>query len=149
MNKHELEFDERQLQKRHRLGNDAFTMLTLLLMVDTLLYHFGFRWVPYPTNIFILVVFCCGVFVVRAIWQGAFVGPGKSGAKNWAGAMAAALLAAFGAIVVINYQKTKGQIAAPSSDEGAWLLMLVSWSLLAIAGMAWLWKRHKEKREEE
>lgn len=145
MNKHEQEFDERQLQKRHRLGNDAFTMLTLLLMADTLLYHFGFRWAPYPTNTFILVVICCGVFVVRAIWQGAFVGPGKSGAKNWAGAMAAALLAAFGAIVIF----TKGQIAAPSSDEGGWLLMLVSWSFLAAAGVAWLWKQHKDKKEEQ
>ncbi len=147
MNKHEREFDERQLQKRHRLGNDAFTMLALLLMADAVLYIFDVKWVPYPTNVFILLVICCGVFVVRAAWHGAFVGPRQSGAGKLGVAMMTAVIS-IGTALIISYQRKRLQMPA-APDGGSELLMLVSWSFLAVAWAVWLWKRHKEKREEQ
>lgn len=80
MRKNEL--DEMQLQKRNMIGNQAFMLLFYLLMIEIGLYGFGFRWLQYPVNVFIIMLACMTYYLTRIIWHSSFVGPQKSGNKN-------------------------------------------------------------------
>ncbi len=67
--------DEMQLQRKNKIGNQAFIMLMYLLLLDAGLYGFGFRWISYPANIMVILTICSGIYVVRLITGSAFVGP--------------------------------------------------------------------------
>ncbi len=67
--------DEMQVQRKNKIGNQAFLILMYLLLLDAGLYGFGFRWISYPANIMIILTICSGIYVVRLITGSAFVGP--------------------------------------------------------------------------
>ena len=67
--------DEMQVQRKNKIGNQAFLMLFYLLLIDMGLQGFGFRWLEYPENVMVILMTCSGVYVVRLILANAFVGP--------------------------------------------------------------------------
>jgi len=69
--------DEMQMQRKNKIGHQAFMMLLYLLMLDAGLYGFGFRWLSYPANIMVILMFCAGIYVVRLITGNAYVGPSE------------------------------------------------------------------------
>lgn len=73
MNKKSL--DEMQHQRKNKIGNQTFLVLLYLLLLDAGLYGFGFRWISYPANVMVILIICCGSYVVRLIKNNAYVGP--------------------------------------------------------------------------
>lgn len=73
MNKKGL--DEMQLYRKNRIGNQTFLLLLYLLLLDTGLYGYGFRWINYPANIMIILTFCSAIYVTRLIRNNAYIGP--------------------------------------------------------------------------
>jgi hypothetical protein len=73
--------DEMQLQRRNEIGNQSFLLLLYLLLLDTGLYGFGFRWVSYPANIMLILSICSAVYVVRLIKGNAYIGPSSDKEK--------------------------------------------------------------------
>ncbi|MDF2593582.1 MAG: hypothetical protein K0S75_3048 [Clostridia bacterium] len=74
--------DERQTFRRNQIGNQAFLMLLYLLLFDTGLYGFGFRWVSYPANIIIILTICSAIYIIRLIKGNAYVGPSSDKEKQ-------------------------------------------------------------------
>ncbi len=68
-------YDEMQNKKRNEIGSQTFSLMIILLMLDTLFYSMGFHWIKYPTNIYFIVVFCSGLFLIRCALNGAFIAP--------------------------------------------------------------------------
>ena len=79
MNK--IGLDEMQLQRKNKIGNQTFLMLLYLLLLDTGLYGFGFRWISYPANVMIILTICSGSYVIRLITGNAYVGPSAAREK--------------------------------------------------------------------
>lgn len=69
------DLDEMQVQRKNRIGNQAFLMLFYLLLIDVALQGFGFRWLGYPENVMVILMACSGIYIVRLILAHAFVGP--------------------------------------------------------------------------
>ena len=69
------DLDEMQMQRKNRIGNQAFLMLFYLLLIDVGLQGFGFRWLGYPENVMVILMTCSGIYVIRLILANAFVGP--------------------------------------------------------------------------
>lgn len=67
--------DEMQVQRKNKIGNQAFLMLFYLLLIDIGLQGFGFQWLEYPENVMVILMTCSGIYVVRLILANAFVGP--------------------------------------------------------------------------
>lgn len=133
MNKSGL--DEMQVQRRNRIGNQAFMLLFYLLMIDAGLYGFGFRWLKYPTNVFVIMISCMTYYLVRIIWNNAYIGP--EAANKPVGRKLAIIIAiaAFTSAVTIfisqrNLIDTK---AIDGSDNGALILFVFSIISMIIA----------------
>ncbi len=141
-------FDEMQEKKRDRIGNQSFLLLVILLMADNVLYTLGVRWVAYPTNVFLIAVCCCGIFVVRSILAGSFLAPNQSVRS---GASKTALVLAFSmaaAMILANLVMRKAPNAAEApADGGAVVLFVVSWGFLVVALLAFVIKRIRDKKD--
>lgn len=73
--------DEMQLQKRNMIGNQAFMLLFYLLLIDIGLNGFGFYWLQYPMNVFVIMQGCMAYYLIRLIWHNSYVGP-KTNVKS-------------------------------------------------------------------
>jgi len=71
-------FDEMQNKKRNEIGNQTLSLMIIMLMLDTLSYNMGFQWIEYPSNIFLIVVICSGVFLIRCVLNGALIAPNQN-----------------------------------------------------------------------
>lgn len=76
MNKSHL--DERQLQKRNKVGNQSLLLVSFLLLADLGLHNSGIQWLDYPLNNYFIFMVSLGSYMVRIIWIGSFTGPGNS-----------------------------------------------------------------------
>ncbi|HZK56508.1 MAG TPA: DUF6773 family protein [Desulfosporosinus sp.] len=141
------ELDEMQLQKRNKIGNQAFMLLFYLLMTDIGLYGFGFRWLKYPLNVYVLMMVCMTYYLIRVVWQSSFVGPQQS--KKTMGKKTRYLTGAVGfvaAVTVFIFQKYFNVIPASNGqDDGALILMVFSIVLIIIAaGVSFIAKRQNK-----
>ena len=68
------QFDEMQLKIRDKIGHQMFEVLVLLLLLDALLYRFGFRWINYPINIQVIVLVCCAFYGIRLALEDSLFG---------------------------------------------------------------------------
>lgn len=141
-------FDERQVQKRSRIGSQSFAILVFLLMIDVLAYNFGIRWIEYPTNVFIIVLICLAVFSVRTALENALVAP-----KQKAGRPIALLLIAAAVSMATVFLLKEGiepvQLIDNESATSAVLLMIISWGALITVAIIYFIKRRQDKRNEE
>lgn len=120
------ELDEMQLQKRNKLGNQAFMLLFYLLMIDIGLYGFGFRWLQYPMNVFIIMLACMTYYLTRLIWHSSFVGPKKTSKGIAKKAVIATGVGGFvAAITILIEQKYFFKFPAPNGDYGGAMILFV------------------------
>lgn len=132
MRKNEL--DEMQLQKRNKIGNQAFMLLFYLLMINLGLYGFGFRWLQYPTDVFVIMMACMTYYLTRIIANSSYVGPQQSSkrinrkTRYFAGA--AGFLAAITAFILQKYFVNAS--ATNGDDNGAMILFVFSIVMIII-----------------
>jgi len=121
--------DEMQLQKRNKIGNQAFMLLSYLLMIDIGLYGLGFRWLKYPTNVWIIMIACMTYYLIRIIWQSSYIGP--QGSSKSSARKARYLMGAVGFVAGVTafiLQKS----AANGDDNTAIILFVFSLVMLII-----------------
>ena len=133
------ELDEMQLQTRNKIGNQAFMLLSYLLMIDIGLYGLGFRWLKYPTNVWIIMIGCMTYYLMRIIWQNSYVGPQQSSKKITR--KSRYLIGAVGFVAgVTAYILQKA--GAIGDDHSALILVVFSFVMLIIvAGVSIIAKR--------
>jgi archaellum biogenesis protein FlaJ (TadC family) len=141
------QFDEMQTQKRNQIGNQSFSLLVWLLLLDTLLYNLGIRWLQYPMNVFMIVMVCCGVFIIRTALDDSLVAPKQKSGKSITlilitTILSMATVAGLGFFIKLHVVPSKG------SSVGATLLLVISWGVLIIAAVIYLVRRHRENRRD-
>ena len=141
-------FDEMQTQKRNQIGNQSFSLLVILLMLDTLLYNLGIRWIEYPINVFIIVTVCCGIFVVRTAFHNALVSPKHKPGKTIVLILTVTILS-MAAAIGLGKLIHPGELANKGSDVGTILLEVISWGTLIAAAAIYFIKRHLENKSTE
>lgn len=109
--------DEMQVQRKNKIGNQAFLLLLYLLLFDAGLYGFGFRWVSYPANIMIILTICSGIYVVRLIKENAYVGPFPVNDKPIRKAVLNVIVAVLVSILIIVFLKNAGFSNSNQIDE--------------------------------
>lgn len=140
-------FDEMQEQKKNRIGNQSFWLLTVLLMIYTVADNIGFKWADFSSGVFIIIIFCCGIYSLRSILAGAFAAPNKSSASAWIAALGSIIVAVACAILLALYFRPAP--AKATEDSGALIMAVVSGGFLAAGGVAYLVKRRRENKKDE
>lgn len=100
--------DEMQVQRKNKIGNQAFLMLFYLLLIDIGLQGFGFRWLEYPANVMVILMVCSGIYIVRLILANAFVGPAPEKQNPILKVLITVLLAMAVAAVILLLIKSAG-----------------------------------------
>lgn len=147
MSRHEL--DEMQIQKRNIIGNQAYLLLFYLLLIDIGLYGFGFRWLHYPMNVFVIMLGCMAYYLIRIIWNNSYIGPRKE-TKTVSKKIGLVIgLAGFLAGITIYFlQNNSLKVPVTDGDNGAILLFVFSIVLLIISAMVSLiskWQTNKDE----
>jgi hypothetical protein len=132
------EFDEMQMQLRHKIGYQSFMLLCLLIMLDNILYGMGIIWINHPTNTFILLLVSLTFFIVRALWRDALVGPKDTSKKFSFRVFLFVLLSIIIAGIVAVAAKVNFNITA---DGGGMLLSVCCFLMWAIIGIVYLIKQ--------
>ena len=60
-----LNFDERQMSLRYQIAQQGFSLTVLLLLADYLGYLFGVQLLPYPNNVFCILVISCTLSLIH------------------------------------------------------------------------------------
>ncbi|KUO71341.1 MAG: hypothetical protein APF81_19150 [Desulfosporosinus sp. BRH_c37] len=140
--------DEMQLQRRNKIGNQAFMLLFYLLMIDIGLNGFGFRWLNYPANVLAIMTACMTYYLIRIIWNSSFVGPQQSskgitrktryliGATGFVGAVTAFILQKY----FMEAPATNGD------DNSAMILLVVSIVMLIIIAVVSIIDKWQNKK---
>ncbi|MEK3792426.1 DUF6773 family protein [Paenibacillus sp. FSL R7-0204] len=142
--------DERQLQKRHKAGNQAFLLMAFLLLADMGLQNYGMKWLEYPLSNYTIFMLGVGSYLVRLIWSGSYVGPGsgQSGAigRSIGGAILAIVVAA--CILIVTFvNPTAAQSAADSGANGKVILIISVTAGLVILSTVYLIRRRNNRAE--
>ena len=59
------QFDEMQIKIRNKIGNQMFSVMVMLILLDSLAYFLGLRWIAYPYDIQIIALICCAIYEIR------------------------------------------------------------------------------------
>ncbi|MEK3902067.1 MULTISPECIES: DUF6773 family protein [unclassified Paenibacillus] len=141
--------DERQLQKRHKAGNQAFLLMAFLLLADMGLQNYGMKWLEYPLSNYTIFMLGVGSYLVRLIWSGAYVGPdGRQsgiGGKSIAGAVLAIVVAA--CILIVTFVNPTAQSAANGGANGTVILIISVTAGLVILSTVYLIRRRNNRAE--
>ena len=143
------ELDEMQIQKRNMIGNQAYMLLFYLLLIDIGLYGFGFRWLKYPMNVYVIMMGCMTYYLLRIIWNNSYVGPRKD--TKTIGRKIGFVLGLSGLVAGITiYLLGKNSLSSPIStdDNGAMLLFIFSIVSLIVLAMVGLISRWQSKGDE-
>lgn len=120
------ELDEMQLLTRNKIGNQAFMLLVYLLMIDIGLYGFGFRWLQYPTNVWIILLACMMYYTIRIIWLRSFVGPQQSNQRIARKTRyLIGVTGLVGAVTAFIWQKYFMKAPATNGDDNSAMILLV------------------------
>ena len=141
--------DERQLQQRHKAGNQAFLLMAFLLLADMGLQNYGMKWLEYPLSNYAIFMLGAGSYLVRLIWNGAYVGPGgrQNGAngRSVLGALLAIVVAA--CILIVTFVNPSAQSAADSGANGTVILVITLATGLVILSTVYLIRRRNNRAE--
>jgi O-antigen/teichoic acid export membrane protein len=140
----EKNFDERQVATKNRIGNQCFLLLTYLIFADVGLYGAGVRWLSYPLNIFVILLVCLFIYLVRLIASNSYVAPGTGNKKTYAviAAIGAAIAVAAAVIVLLN---GGGEPNAQTEDNGGTILFIISVVMLVIVLAVSLIRKRQDK----
>ncbi len=100
--------DEMQVQRKNKIGNQAFLMLFYLLLIDIGLQGFGFQWLEYPENVMVILMTCSGIYVVRLILANAFVGPAPEKQNPFLRVLITVILSLAVAAIILLLMKNAG-----------------------------------------
>lgn len=141
--------DEMQEQKKNKIGNQAFLLLLYLLLIDVGLQGFGFRWLSYPANVMIILVVCSGIYTVRLIRAGAFVGPAPEEQNPILRVSITVILALAVAAVILLLLKTAGfSDPADVGKKTAPILFMTAGVAIVIAVTTIVVKRIQNRKDE-
>ncbi|OQB15581.1 MAG: hypothetical protein BWY15_00293 [Firmicutes bacterium ADurb.Bin193] len=124
MNKKGL--DEMQIQKRNKIGNEAFIMIMYFLLIDAGLYGFGFRWIAYPANAITILAVCSGIYAARLIAGNAYAGPSENEKKPVLKTVFTCLASVFMAMLALTLIKTVRINDSQGINDLAAPIMLIS-----------------------
>ncbi|MFD3158029.1 DUF6773 family protein [Haloimpatiens sp. FM7330] len=144
--------DERQLQKRNKIGNQSFLILFWLLTIDVVLYGLNIRWLEYPINIFLIMSVCVTYYIVRSIWASAYVGVTNNTSKGVAKKITSFIIfAVFSAVVSVFINKNNLiKIKATSSqDSSVKFLFIASLVMVCIVITISIFSYRRDKKNEE
>ncbi len=138
--------DERQVSNRNKIGNQCFLLLAYLIFADVGLYGLGVRWLSYPMNIFVILLVCLFIYLVRLIASGSYVGPNTGNKKTYAVIAAVGAAIAIAALVFILLSGN-GKTQPQTEDNGGTLLFIISAVMLVIALVVSIIKKRQDKDE--
>jgi len=136
--------DEMQVRIRDRIGNQSLMIIFYALLVNIGLEGFGFKWLPYPLNIFIIMLFSMGLYLARTVWSGAYAGPRD---RNWLRISVACAVISAAISAAIIYAHARSAAHPENSADGGGILVFVS-SLaimvtVLVAGIVSRWRSGK------
>ena len=140
----EKNLDERQVSNKNKIGNQSFLLLAYLIFADVGLYGMGVRWLSYPMNIFVILLVCLFVYLVRLIASGSYVGP-NAGSKRTYAMIAAIGLAIAIAAIIFSLISGGSKHEAPSEDNGGTILFIISVVMLLIVLAVSLIRKRQDK----
>jgi len=140
--------DEMQAQLKNKLGNQSFLMMFYLLMIDIGLSGFGVKWLAYPMNVFVIMLFSMGYYLIRIIWSGAYVGPRTQGKnrKYFIVSLVGAIFLSALAVIITTF--FKGSANIPNAG-GAEILFIISFVLIVIAVIVSIISNRRNNRGNE
>lgn len=139
--------DEMQLQTRNKIGNNAFMLLFYLLLISIGLYGFGFRWLDYPLNVFVIMLVCMSYYMIRIMWNNAYLGPvsaNQSVGRKITYVAAITGIALVIAAVSIQSMTTK---TTDTGDSGGIILFIFSVIMIIIAVLVGIISKRQNSEE--
>ena len=125
MNKDGL--DEMQRERRNKIGNQMFLLMSYALLIDTGLYGQGIRWLEYPGNIMVIILACMGTYLVRLIANNAYLPVKAHNKKNIVALVLAIVFSITLTITAITlFRSSATQIVESNNDYSAWILFIIS-----------------------
>jgi len=141
--------DERQLQIRNSIGNQTFLLLLYLLMFDVVLYGMGVKWASYPANVLMILALGAGIYVIRLIAAGAFVGPSPKTQKPLLKVSLTLIPAILAAAAILVIAKNAGMAGSgPSEDISAPVMFVGAGLALLVAAATFVIGKRRSKDEE-
>jgi hypothetical protein len=142
--------DEMQRELRNKIGNQMFMILAYALMLNCGLYSFGIRWLNYPADVWVILTACLGIYLVRLIAGNAYL-PAKAQARKPVVTLVVAIV--FSIVLAFAMIKLFGQspaqIAEPTEDNSAIILVIVSVVGLLAALIAAVIKRVNNRDDKD
>ena len=140
--------DEMQKERRNRIGNSMFLLLSYTLLLDAGLYGMGIRWLNYPANIVVIMAVCMSIYLVRIVAANAYLPPDAQKRKTmlvFKITVALCISAAVAAFYVFSNASTR--TAGDGNDHSAIILFIVSAVGLLISLVVALIKRANDKKD--
>jgi uncharacterized membrane protein len=141
--------DEMQKERRNNIGNQMFMLMFYALLIDSGLYGAGIRWLKYPANIMVIIIFCMSVYLVRTIAANAYLPPR---AQNRRTVISLIITIAFSIVLVIAAFNLFGNLSArlpveDTNDNSALILFIVSAVGLLISLIVAIIKKVNDKND--
>lgn len=138
--------DERQLQKRNKIGNQTLFIVAYLLLADMGLHGYGIHWLDYPFNNYFIFLIGMGSYLVRIMWQGSYIGPGTSTVKNSKQVVLASILSVVVAacIIIIFLYNPSNKSESDSSN----ILIIASVVGFVILSITFVIRRNNNRDED-
>jgi amino acid transporter len=143
--------DEMQKERRNSIGNQMFMLMVYALLLDSGLYGVGIRWLKYPANIMVIIMFCMGVYLFRTIAADAYLPPKAQNRKT---VISLIIAIAFSVVLVIAAFSLSGNLSARSTvehanDNSALILFIVAAVGLLISLIVAIVKRVNGKKDSD
>ncbi|CQR57139.1 DUF6773 family protein [Paenibacillus riograndensis] len=140
--------DERQLQNKHKAGNQAFILLAFLLLADMGLQNYGIHWLEYPMSNYVIFLIGVGSYLVRIIWNGSYAGPGSGNLTANGRSILGAVLAILVALCVITaaWMGSTGKSSHGTGTGPAILMISTAVGLIILGTVFWI--RRRNNRDE-
>lgn len=138
--------DEMQLAKRNQIGHQTLMLLFYLLLLDIGLYGLGVKWLDYPMNVFVLMMACMSLYLLRVAKAGAYGGAKKKAGNT--GKTAAVLVIAITASLFTSAYIGKWR-QEDTYDGGALLLFILSAAVLLAGFILMKWNERKNNQGDD
>jgi LPXTG-motif cell wall-anchored protein len=141
--------DERQREKRNRIGNQCFMLLLYALLLNVGLYGAGIKWFPYPADVIVIVTVVAFIYLARIIAGNAYLPP-RSG--KTLGRIKVIFLIVFSALTaaagfLMGAGPSLGALPQTGDNTG-YMLLMISAVTLVIALVMGLVQRLRNKEQE-
>ena len=149
MKRNEIGLDEMQIAYRDKIGNQSFMLTLYLIMLDVILNGIGFKWLSYPSNIWVICMISVSVYFVRLIAANAYL-PAK--AKNTKTVIPLAVSIIIGCVIaaILFYGKQPNpSTEANARDHSALILFFISAAGLIVGFVVMIIKQVRSKNKQD